>query len=64
MTATPRKHYNGHRAGKRSFQANLRPNENDLVQAVKALRGVTTDRELILLLCGEEKQRAITPRRR
>lgn len=40
-----RKHYNEHRAGKRSFQANLRPSENDLAQGVKALRNVKTDRE-------------------
>lgn len=59
-----RKNYNEHRAGKRSFQANLRPEENDLVQTVKAFRGVTTDRELLILLCEEEKQRQLSASRR
>lgn len=57
------KNYNAHRTGKRSFQANLKPEENDLVQTVKALRGVSTDRELLILLATEEKKRLVTSRR-
>lgn len=52
-----RPNYNEHRASKRSFQANLKPDENSLVTAIKIQRGVTTDRELLLLLCNEENAR-------
>jgi hypothetical protein len=48
---------NAHRAGKRSFQANLKPAENELVERVKTIRGVTTDRELLVTLCEDELDR-------
>lgn len=51
------KNSNDHRAMKRSFQANLKPDENDLVNQIKALRDVKTDRDLLLLLCREAMQR-------
>ncbi len=54
-----RQHYNEHRAGKRSFQALLKPEEADLVQMVKALRGIQTDRELLISLCEDEKERLV-----
>lgn len=44
---TPKKDPNAHRARKRSFQANLEPEEDALVNQVKALRRVTTDRGLL-----------------
>ncbi|WP_018079318.1 hypothetical protein [Thiobacillus denitrificans] len=50
----PKKDPNAHRARKRSFQANLEPEEDALVNQVKALRRVTTDRGLLLALCRDE----------
>lgn len=54
-----RQHYNEHRAGKRSFQALLKPEEADLVQMVKTLKGIQTDRELLINLCEDEKARFV-----
>lgn len=51
---TRRNNPNADRARKRSFQANLKPEENDLVNQVKALRNLTTDRGLLLALCADE----------
>lgn len=51
-----RKNYNEHRVGKKTFQAFLTQDENDLVQTVKMLCGATTGRELLLTLCREKKQ--------
>ena len=48
---------NAHRANKRSFQANLTEDESKLVDKVKKLLGVTTDRQLIVKLCESTKCR-------
>lgn len=47
-------HNNNHRANKRSFQANLKPEEFALVDQVKAQTGIKTDRQLLLHLCEQE----------
>jgi hypothetical protein len=44
---------NAHRASKRAFQANLKQDEALVVDKVKKLLGVTTDRQLIVKLCQE-----------
>ena len=56
MEVDKRNHNNQHRLGKRSFQANLKPEESSLIDRVKALHGIKTDRELLLHLCRKELQ--------
>ncbi|MEB4590104.1 hypothetical protein VSS37_03845 [Candidatus Thiothrix sp. Deng01] len=54
METEKRNHHNRHRVGKRNFQANLKPEETALVDRVKALHNLKTDRQLLLYLCGKE----------
>lgn len=55
----PAKHYNEHRASKRSFQAMLTQEEADLLAAVKKLRGIDGNRVLLVELLNEEKKRLL-----
>lgn len=53
------KHRNDHRATKKSFQAMLTANENDLLETVKKLRAIDTNKSLLITLLQEEKQRLL-----
>lgn len=50
-------HGNAHRKTKHCFQANLVVHEVLLVNEVKRLKNVETDRELLLLLCEEANEK-------
>lgn len=58
MTDT-KKHYNEHRAGKKSFQVMLTPAESDLLDVVKKLRRIAGNRALLVELLTEEKERLL-----
>ena len=48
---------NRHRNFKRSFQANLDNEENEIVKIVKENLDVKTDRQLLMMLCRHEYYR-------
>lgn len=58
METEKRSHNNQHRAGKKNFQANLKPEETALIDRVKKLRNIKTDRQLLLYLCSKEIEHA------
>lgn len=52
MANKAKKHWNEHRANKKSFQAFLTPEEVSVVDQAKSILGVVTAKELLLTLCN------------